>query len=292
MHSGLGSIKLINVPSELSYVIKLIDDPDPSVKSAVEEYLVKFSGDLSEEIAGEAISLTAYERKELSRMLMPGRRKTLAQNWQLPTQFKEDQGTDWETFEFLLSLLSDYLHDGITLRPSLADSIDQLCDEAQMADATSSTKELCRFLFNSSRYMGNKNRYFAHENSDITWVIHNTFGNPLSLVVIYMLLANRFGLEVHGCNYPGHFLAWVPDETPYLVDCYNRGRILHPRELIRDNPALSPTARTALNAPCTFRLIINRLINNIDASYEKEEILTEKTFLERLKKSLKHQPVA
>lgn len=279
--------------AELVSLIKLLDDPDPTVKTAVEEYFTQFEGDISEEIAGEAISLSHVEKKLLSQYLLPGRRRTLAQNWLIPDRFQHADCNDFETFEFLLSLLSDYLHDGITLRPSLADSIDQLMDEIHLAEVSSDVDQLSRFLFGSGRFMGNRNRYFAKENSDLVWVTHNTLGNPISLVVLYMLIANRFGLTVQGCNYPGHFLAWIPSsEKRYLIDAYNRGRILNPEQIMLDNPSITENARKALNTPCSLRVIMNRMLNNIETSLAKEGLEGEISFIQRLKKSLFPSAVA
>jgi len=278
--------------SELLHVIKLLDDPDSSVQRAVEGFFRKYDGDISERIAGEAISLSQKERKLLSRYLIHGRQRTLASQWLIPASFHQSDYDDWDTFEFLLSLLSDYLHDGLTLRPSLADSLDQLADEVLLAEASTSVEKLGRFLFNSGRFMGNRNRYFAKENSDLVWVIHHTLGNPISLVLIFMLLANRFGLNVQGCNYPGHFLAWIPSpESSYLTDAYNRGKILHPHQVIRENPNLTENARAALSSPCALRVIILRMLNNIETSFTKEDYTSEIPFIQRLKKSLKATPV-
>lgn len=279
--------------TELIAVIKLLDDPDPSVKKAVAQYFSQLDGDLSEEIAGEALFLTRVEKKLLSTYLLPGRRRVLAESWMVSERFRDARAHDFETFEYLLSLLSDYLHDGISLRPSLADSLDQLVDEVHMAGASTSVEELSRFLFKSGRFMGNKTHYFAKENSDLVWVIHQTVGNPVSLVVLFMILANRFGHTVMGCNYPGHFLASVPDpEGDYLIDTYNRGRVLYPSKIIEENPSLSEAARQALATPCSLRVIVNRILNNMETSLVKEELSEEVPFIQRLKKSLFPSPVS
>lgn len=280
------------MPSDLLHVIKLLDDPDASVQEAVRGYFQGYGGDISEQIAGDAISLSHKERRLLSQYLIPGRQRNLANQWLIPSAFHKEGCQDWDTFEFLLSLLSDYLHDGLTLRPSLADSLDQLADEVHLAEASTSIEKLGRFLFSSERFMGNTARYFAKENSDLVWVIHHTLGNPISLVTIFMLIANRFGLEVEGCNYPGHFLAWVPSaDRPFLMDAYNRGRILHPDQIIKNNPNLSENARISIAAPCSLKSIILRMLNNIETSFIKEDQMSEPPFILRLKKSLQAEPV-
>jgi hypothetical protein len=58
-------------------------------------------------------------------------------------------------------------------------------------------------------------------------VLDTGLGNPISLCCLYRLLGQRFGLEIEGCNFPGHFLSRVTyrDKT-WLVDCFNRGRFM------------------------------------------------------------------
>lgn len=274
---------------DLQHVIRLLDDPDPTVQSAILTFLGQFNGDISENLANEAIALSTKEQNILSRHLIQGRQKTLTHNWQIPARFH--QKNDWESFEYLLSLLSDYLHDGLTLRPSLTDSLDQLADEVQLGNASSSAEDIGEYLFKTGRFQGNKNRYFAIENSDLNWVIHNNLGNPISLVIIYMLIANRFGLLVEGCNYPGHFLAWISDaEEPILLDAYNAARPIHPKEVILDNPSISDTAKVALSGPCSLNTIIQRVLNNIQTSLSKEGLTSEIDLILRLKKSLHPAP--
>ena len=279
--------------SDLVHILKLLDDPEPAVQSAVATYVEQFQGDMSEELASEALSLTQAESKILSKHLMPGRRQYLMDNWQVPRRFLQNDSQDWETFEYLLSLLSDYLHDGVSLRTSLSDALDLLADEIHLAEASSTPDLLAQYLFKDARLTGNKQTYFALENSDLTWVLNNGIGNPITLVVIYMLLSNRFGLSVYGCNYPGHFLAWVPSaKGPYAIDAYNNARVLWPQEIIRENPLLSQQAKTALSGPCPFFAIIIRVLNNIETSLQKEGLDSEIPCIQQLKRSITPTPVS
>lgn len=277
--------------ADLIYVLKLLDDPEPTVKVALAEYFEQFEGDLSAQLAGEGISLSRSEREILSQYLLHGRRQNLVNSWCIPSRFQRVESEDWETFEFLLSLLSDYLHDGIILRPSLSDSLDQLADEVSLSMAHTSEDKLAHYLFESERFKGNRKHYFAKENSDVNWVIAHHMGSPISLVVLFMLLANRFNLNVLGCNYPGHFLAWIPSlDSPYLLDVYNKAKKLHPREVMANSPSISQNAQRALAEPCSLLVIILRILNNLQGSMEKEGLKEEVHFLESLKKTLHPSP--
>jgi len=275
------------VSSDIVHIIKLLDDPDPSVQVAIEGFLEQFDGNISEHIVGEAISLTKAQRTQLSGYLLPGRKKVLQDNWFVPNRFQLADSRDVDSLEYLLSLLSDFLHDGITLRPSLADSLDQLLDEVHTAGAGDSVSDLVKFLFKSGQFTGNRARYFSKDNSDLVWVLNHSTGNPISLVAILILIAHRLDLEVEGCNYPGHFLAWVPNgDKPYLLDPFNRGRILSPQQIMRDNSGISERAKKALSGPCALRSVVVRTLNNIETSMLKGHFTSDIELMKQLKGSL------
>ena len=276
------------MPENLPYILQLLDDPDASVQAAVQEYLYRYNGDLSNELAALNASLSAAELDLLSRYSMPCRWEQLHNNWQVPTSFIQNPHSyDWETFEFLLSLLSDYLHDGVSIRPRLTDALDMLADEANLKNATGSIDDLAKFLFTSRRFTGNNQEYFSSQNSDLSWVLESSIGSPISLVTIFMLVSRRLGLEVYGCNYPGHFLAWIEQGTEsYLVDPYNRARKLSSSEILSKNPNISPKARAALLAPCSLPDMMIRILNNLEKAFQKSDRHEEISQLERLKHSL------
>ena len=273
--------------SELSYILKLLDDPDTTVQKAIKKYVQRYNGDMSQALAKERLSLTASEKHLLTHYTHAGRKEHIIKHWQVPTRFLSTNSSDWDTFEYLLSLISDFLHDGISPRKRMSDAVDTLADEALVEDASQNADMLAKFLFSSGRLTGNKTSYFAKHNSDLAWVIESSIGNPISLCIIYMLLGNRFGLEVYGCNYPGHFLAWVNgSEKSYLVDTYNRARILDPNEIIQKNPSISEAARDALQGPCSFSTILQRVLSNLETSFTKDGMPQESEFFSQLKHSL------
>ncbi len=280
------------MPSELASILFLLDDPDPVVQEAVQAYVGRYDGDMSAALAEENASLTAQERSILTQYTLPARRKQLLESWMMPTRFLHSQSQDWETFEFLLSLLSDYLHDGVSPRSNISDALDELADEVEHAGRASTSRDLAAYLFKSDCFMGNKLQYYAAQNSNIGWVLESRIGNPISLVIIYMLVSQRVGLPVYGCNYPGHFLAWVEDhQEPYLVDCYMKGRELNPKQLLRQNAQLSQAARHALHGPCDLSAIVQRVLNNIMSAFAKDaHYAKELPWIQQLVRSLAVSP--
>ena len=255
---------------KLPYMLQLLDDDEPAIQSAISKELASSSGDLSHEIAALGVDISSKSQKILSSMLEPGRRETLAAEWQIPPHGAHSLDGDFATFESYLSLISDFLHDGITLRPSLPDILDILADEARSENAHISENALRAWLFESGRFKGNKDNYYAAENSDLCWCIDNETGNPISLSLIFILVARRLDLEVHGCNYPGHFLAMITrDGKQQLADCFHRGRLISVDEVLNSNKHISEYARAAITESAPLGSILLRTIRNLMHSFKK-----------------------
>lgn len=74
------------------------------------------------------------------------------------------------------------------------------------ASAVQKIRMLNHFFYNELGFAGNINDYYDPNNSYLHRVIATRRGIPISLVVIYMELANQIDLNVRGVSFPGHFL--------------------------------------------------------------------------------------
>src|SRR5690606_38319041 len=68
-------------------------------------------------------------------------------------------------------------------------------------------------IFEVHSFTGNKKNYHAPQNSYINNVLDTKRGNPLSLSVIYVALANRLNVPIYGVNLPSHFVVCYLDEN-------------------------------------------------------------------------------
>jgi regulator of sirC expression with transglutaminase-like and TPR domain len=86
-------------------------------------------------------------------------------------------------------------------------------------------------LFDDLGFAGNTENYYSAANSYLPAVIKNRQGLPITLSLIYKLVAERLGLRVHGIGLPGHFMVMVETDTqPMLIDPFSGGRVLTPDE--------------------------------------------------------------
>ena len=271
---------------DLPYLIRLLDDKDPAVLPVVKEQISGFGGDISDDLAALGIQVGARDKKTLAELLAPGRRDTLRNEWLAPSGGASAVEDDWEGFENTLRQISDFLHDGVTLRPSLSDSLDLLVDEISADYRDPTAEELRQWLFarkaSQGGFKGAKAEADAVTYFDLCDVIEKRVGNPTSLACLFMLVGARFGVQVDGCNYPGHFLNRISIEgVPYLVDAFHSGRKFHAITLLNKHPGISSKAKQAIMAESNLGICLLRYLTEMIATYkalshgEDEKLFTE-----------------
>lgn len=273
-------------PNELSALLRLLDDDTPEVRSVVAGRLAELGGDLSEILPGMAESLNASEKKLLASMLLPARRKTLREEWLTPRFGVAGLGDDWELFESHLQLISDFLHNGLSLRQPLSDALDLLAEEAQ-EDGVGSANELRVFLFERKRLRPNRENYYDSRNSDLAWCLDEGVSNPIGLGIIYMLVGQRLGMEIEGICFPGHFLCRIhEDGYPLIVDCYDKGCIHSQNVLTDPSNDLTREQRRALEGSADLGSILLRILNNLMDALAKEGRAEDAELIREMRESL------
>ena len=272
-------------PDELSALLRLLDDDTPAIRERVAERFALCGGDLSEWLATQPRILNKKEKSLLSEMLAAPRRQALAQEWIAPTGGADALQEDWETVEALLRTLSDFLHDGITLRQPLSDALDLLAEEAAESGVTNAI-ELRKFLFDGTRFVGNRIEYYDPKNSDIAWSIANGRSNPLGLCLIYILVGRRLGFEIEGVNFPGHFMCrFFQEGYPIIIDCFDNGQ-LHVQFTLLESPDLSRAQKNLIRESVGPGSILLRLLNNLHEAFEKDDRKEDSLLIKELLSTL------
>lgn len=273
---------------KLPYLIRLLDDDDPVVSGVVREELANYGGDVSQDLVALGVDLPTNGKKRLSSLLSAGRRATLQNEWQVPSAGVAAWEDDWERFEHALRLLSDILHDGITLRPALPDALDLLADELLEDVPDPDPDTMRKWLFAKGRFRGARSNADAPEFFDLCHVIDTQRGNPTSLACLFMLLGHRVGVSISACNYPGHFLALLLRHgRPTLVDCFHLGRTFDAQDLLEAHPEISDKARNAVLEPANLGVTLLRLLAEMRISLLGAGREDDAALLARLIKTLK-----
>ena len=125
---------------------------------------------------------------------------------------------------------------------------------------------LDQVLFSELGFHGSRADYYNRSNSYVNEVLDDREGIPITLAVVYMELAKRLGVEVHGIGFPGHFLVRFDgaDGNSEWIDVFERGK-----RLTRENLAKRYREQTGepLNdshlEASTSREILSRMLNNL-----------------------------
>ena len=269
--------------AHLSYLIKLLDDDSEVVRQAVRSELNGMRRELPQHIEALETPLSAEEERLVAQMLEPARRIELEETWM---RWRWMEGPDAQLEEGL-SQLSAFINGWKTQSADLAKRLDALAEEAFAEKGRMDAHELAEWLFAAhngvTRFRGNSKDYYSPANSNLFWVLDSGLGNPISLCCIYRLLGHRFGLEIEGCNFPGHFLSRVTfrDKT-WLVDCFNRGRFMLAADVAKHHPAANPGMEDLIHEPATAEATLLRILRNLDEAYERIGLIPERQFMRRL----------
>jgi regulator of sirC expression with transglutaminase-like and TPR domain len=157
--------------------------------------------------------------------------------------------------------------------------LDVLGEEARRRLATSAgnprgpggVEALNGYLFGEQGFAGNRTHYDDPRNSFLNEVLDRRRGIPITLALVYIEVARRAGLEVHGINFPGHFLLGCGGaSTPLILDPFHGGAVLSEgdcRELLRRHAGDEVAFSTGLLAPADKRQILTRMLVNLKRSY-------------------------
>lgn len=125
---------------------------------------------------------------------------------------------------------------------------------------------LDQVLFSELGFHGSRADYYNRSNSYVNEVLDDREGIPITLAVVYMELAKRLGVKVHGIGFPGHFLVRFDgaDGNSEWIDVFERGKRLTREDLAKRyrEQTGEPLNDSHLEAS-TSREILSRMLNNL-----------------------------
>jgi regulator of sirC expression with transglutaminase-like and TPR domain len=270
--------------NEIQALITLIDDPDEQVYTQVRERLVSLGGSVVPvlERAWEYADLGDLFRNRVEDILHTIHHRTVAERLRT---WKEG-GCD-DLLEGAL-IVSHYRYpdlDEQKVRARLAAIRQDIWLELNdHLTAFEKVRVFNHIFFQVHGFKGNKRNYHAPQNSYINEVLDTRQGNPLSLAIIYQVLAEDLGLPLRGVNLPNHFvLAYLDEDSMggadsgqdgeenvlFYVNAFSQGDILGRNEINEFLGKLKIEPRPSFYQPCTNLDIIRRQLNNLANSYQK-----------------------
>ncbi len=131
-------------------------------------------------------------------------------------------------------------------------------------------------------FHGNLEDYHDPDNSFINRLLETRRGNPLSIGVLYLLVAQSLDIPVQGINLPEHFvLAYMGDtadaqnlgmrrEVPvFYINAFSKGAVFSRNEINDFLAKIGMKPMPAFFRPCSQSDIIVRMLNNLVLAYEQ-----------------------
>lgn len=248
--------------SRQAALIDLLDDPSPAVRKAL---LAEFQA-----MGAEGIRFLQGVSRGQNRL--SGR----FANWYLTELKFADPIAEFRGFirslnyelETGMYLMARTIYPDFTIAESCShlDSIAARC--RQLIAEPMSIREKCRVInrvvFHEYGFVGNVEHYSDPRNSFFNQVLERRKGIPVSLSILYILVADRCGIRLEPIAVPGHFMVGCFDERePFFIDTFQRGLLRTPDDifdLIRRNNLVPKVSDLA---PAPVREVLCRCCRNL-----------------------------
>lgn len=255
----------LTVP-EKEALISLLDDPSPAVHQALIAQFTKLGTEGSEFLFTIASGTNRIAALAASDYLKELKYSDPAADFR---KFIRSLNYELETGMLLLNR---------TVNPSLdvagiCTQLDALAARCRkLTPATRSLREQCRVinrvLFDELKLRGNEEHYTDPNNSLLDQVLSRHLGIPLSLSVVYLLVAQRMGLELEPVGVPGHFLIGCYEpEGPFYLDAFNQGQFLTPDDIFARLRSQQRMPQLSDLAPTPVREVLARCCRNLTKHY-------------------------
>jgi regulator of sirC expression with transglutaminase-like and TPR domain len=255
--------------TELKALVSLLDDDDKHISSHVEEKILS--------LGKEAIPFLEHEWESNLNPVVQSRIEELIHQLQL--ELLKSRLMEWyhsEDHDLLTGMwiLSTYQYPEIELE-KLRQDLEQIYYETWLEFRPDlypydQVKVINSVLFNKLKFGANTKNFHSPGNSMINVVLESRKGNPITLCVIYMLVAQKLKLPVSGVNLPNLFILTYKDANhQFYINAFNRGLIFTKQDIENYINELHLVPQNSFYEPCSNLDIIRRALRNMVMSFEK-----------------------
>lgn len=125
-------------------------------------------------------------------------------------------------------------------------------------------------FFTKLKFAPNTKHFHSPANSMINQVLETRRGNPITLCVLYMLIAQRLNLPVYGVNLPNLFvLTYKTNGIQFYLNVFNRGLVFTKKDIDQYIDQMNLKRLDTFYQPCTNADIVRRVLRNLTLAFEK-----------------------
>jgi len=275
------------VPAELPEsrkraLLALLGDDDALVYAAVRNELLQQGAESANWLTPHLLSPDPVLRRR-AREIIDHFSRQRADNLFLEFCLKQGEDLDLETGTWLLAS-TQFPQISIDGYKALLDDFASAIRErlALTGEAEEILRGINRYIFGTLGFHGNEENYYDPDNSYLNRVLDRRKGNPISLCLVYLLLARRLKLPVTGIGLPGHFICrFQSSSAEVYVDPFNAGRLLTKADCVHYLLQGSFSVRDDYLAPVSPRRMLLRVCGNLHQIYLRQERELDTTRLQR-----------
>ena len=264
-------------------LINLIDDPDESIYEHVHDRLFSYGA--------EAIPYleNSWEDQDFG-LLFQNRIESLIHEIQFEetkrklNKWKESSSKDLLTGAIIVA---QYQYPGLD-ETQLKAQIEEIQKSVWLEINNKQTAlEIVRIInkvfFGMYHFQGNAKTFHSPLNSYINTVLETKKGNPLSLSLIYSIIAQNLNIPIYGVNLPNHFILAYMDEYAvnqflpenndfgvlFYINPFSKGSIFGTDEIKEFLDGINIPHSRDYFEPCSNTSIIKRMLTNLIASFQE-----------------------
>ena len=140
-----------------------------------------------------------------------------------------------------------------------------------------------KVFYGKHGFAGNSKDYHSPLNSCINTVVQTRKGNPLSLCVLYSIIARSLDMPIYGVNLPNHFVLTYLDEDKmisfidpenkygnfFYINAFSKGGIFDADEIRAFLKGLDKAELREYFEPCSNSAIIKRMLTNLINAFQQ-----------------------
>jgi regulator of sirC expression with transglutaminase-like and TPR domain len=249
-------------------IIRLLKDNDPETVNLTKKQLVQGGAeavsDLRDLLSTDDQRVTLHVREILKEIEVQHAKAAMEEICKKVTDLGELEQACW--------YLAQIFQPGVEIK-SYQKTIDswsrELRDRLAFCDSDiSRAVAMAQFFGQDVRLRGNEYDYYNACNSLLTCVMDSGLGIPISLSLLYMIVARRASALVDGVNLPGHF---VVRHGAILLDPFHGGRILTTSDCLQILSHQKRTLQQEHLQKAHPKLILIRMLANLLYIFQNEQ---------------------
>lgn len=273
----------MKAPNEILALIRLMEDPDEGIYEHVRDQLLKYGPDAIPYLEN------SWENQDYG-LIFQSRVENLIHE----IQFEEVQKAlinwvDSPEKDLLRGALivAKYQYAGLD-ESAVHEVIQQLRRDIWLElndnmTAFEKIKIFNKIYFGLYNFHGDAKHFHSPMNSFINTVIESRKGNPLSLCLIYSIVAQSLDLPIYGVNLPNHFILAYMDENGasqfmadrneygvlFYINPFSKGALLNSKDIEEFLTSLNLQQERSFFEPCSNSDILRRMLTNLIGSFQQ-----------------------